>query len=392
MNDQIICPHCKKTIPLTQALSHQIKEKLKEESKEEIEQEKRKLNAEAMKWKEEQMKKIANKIKSETDFKLKDVQNESEELKKRYKQIQDQLLESNRVMRKIKMEDEQRKIEMEKKIASAEEKIREEEKKKMDNDYRFKFLEYEKKIKDISLVNEDLKRKLEQGSQQLQGEVLELELETVLKREFPLDEIKPVPKGTMGADLLQIVKSDFGRNCGTIIWEMKRTKSWSEGWISKLKEDQRQVKAEIAIIISQSLPNDIRHFAEKNGVLIGSFETIVSLGSLVRQKLIELTRIKMSFVGKQGKKELLWNYLTSTEFQQRLEALREAVDRREEILRKERDWFRKKWSLEEKSIQILKDNLLGMHSDLQAIVGKMLPEMKGLEMLTQDERDKDTLF
>lgn len=395
MNDQIICPNCKKPIPLTQAISHQLKEKLEKEKNLELEEEKKKLNTEAQIWRVEQRKKIEERLRNEAEYKLKDVKNEAEELKKQNKSLQEQLLELNKLMRQLRVENGQRRIEMEKKLAQGQEKIRQEEAKRLDEEYRLKTLEREKRLQDALRVNEELKRKLEQGSQQAQGEVLELELENILKKEFPFDEIKQVPKGIRGADVLQVVKNNFGRVCGTIVWESKRTKNWTDSWILKLKEDQRQVKAEIAVIISQVLPEGIKNFGMINDVWVGDYHSIIGLAVALRHNLINLASVKLSIVGKQEKKEILWNYLTGIEFKQRVEAIYEAYNQLQADLEIEKRWFTKKWAKQEKNIRMVIDNILGMHGDLQSIVGKVLSEIKGLDMLSSGETGKkheDKLF
>jgi hypothetical protein len=390
MNDTIICPHCKKPIPLTQALSHQIQEKYQRFYKQRLEEEKQKI-ANELKTQ------LTKKVKEEMEFQLKDKINETEELKKQNESLKEQLLELNRLIRQLRKENEEKQIELEKKLAQEEEKIRQEAQKRLDEEYKLKLLEKDKKLNDALRLVEEYKRKLEQGSQQLQGEVQELELENILKKEFPYDEIKEVPKGVTGADVLQVVKNNYGKVCGTIIWESKRTKAWSDTWITKLKEDQRRVKAELAVIISQVLPNGIKNFTYKNGVWIGSFEVVVALALVLRNSLIEIYQVKSSIVGKQEKKEILWNYLTSIEFRQRIEAVYDAYSSLMEDLRKEKDYFRKKWAKQEKNIEKVAENILGIHGDLQGIVGKLLPEIKSMEVLSEpkdknEEKENETLF
>ena len=386
MNDTIICPNCKKPIPLTEALSHQIQEKYQKAYRQRFEDEKLKLEANLRTQ-------LERKIKSEMEFQIKDKSEEIGELRKQNKALHDQLLEINRLMRQLKTENEQRQIELEKRLAREQDKIRLEEKKRSGEENRLKFLEYEKKIQDISKVKEDLERKLEQKSQQLQGDVLEIELKNILNREFPYDEIKDVPTGIRGADVLQIVKNNFGRTCGIIVWESKRTKDWSDGWIAKLKEDKRQIKADVAIIISQALPKGIKNFQEKNGILIGGFDMVLTLGLLLRNKLIDIASVKSSLVGKEGKKEILWNYLSGKEFFQHLEAMSDAYSQLQEDLETERRWFTKKWAKQEKNIRSVIDNILEIHGDLQHIVGRELPEIKSFDLLPEGKKeDTDKLF
>jgi hypothetical protein len=381
MNDQIICPHCKKPIPLTEAISTQIDQKYRQIYRQRLEQDRQKM---------EQIirENLTKKIREEMSLELKDKANEVEELRKQNKGLQEQLLELNRLIRQLKQESEQKRLELEKKLAQEEEKIRQEEQKRIAQEYQLKILEKEKKLADALKLVDEYKRKLEQGSQQLQGEVQELVLEEMLKREFPYDEIHEVPKGVEGADVLQIVKNQNGRICGTIVWESKRTKTWNDSWILKLKEDQRRVKAEMAVIISSVLPDGVKNFTQKNGVWVGSFDSIVGLATILRQSLIEITSIKASLVGREEKKEILWNYLTSIEFRQRIEAVYDAYTQLMDDLRREKDWFRKKWAKQEKNIEKVAENILGVHGDLQAIVGRSLPEIEQLAQLPKPEKEE----
>jgi len=369
MNDTIICPHCKNTIPLTEALSHQIQEKYAKFYKIRLEEEKQKIS---LQLKEEAMKKA----KEELNMMIKDKNNELIELKKQNENQQEQLLELNKTLRQIRMSMEQQKIDLEKKLSDEQAKIRETEQKKFEEQYRLKFLEIEKQNEDLKKSLEEARRKAEQGSQQLQGEVLELELEVLLKREFAFDEIKEVPKGIRGADILHVVKNNYGQLVGTIVWESKRTKSWSDGWISKLKEDKRAVSADLAVIISQVLPDGVKNFALKNNVWITNYDSFLSLAVALRESLLKISLVKLSVIGKQDKKEILWNYLTGIEFRQRIEAIADIYSQMQEELEIEKRWFVKKWAKQEKNIRQVIDNISGMDGDLKSIIGKSLPEVK----------------
>jgi len=384
MNDALKCPHCGKSFPMDQALSHELKEKMELEQTRKLEEEKKKLNEEARIWRESQITQLKEKAKEELNLQLKDKSNELEETKKQNKTLQEQLLELNKLMRQLKSESESKRLEMEKRLTESQDKIRVEEKKKIDEEYKLKIREKDKKLDDALKMVEDYKRKLEQGSQQLQGEVLELELENTLKRNFPYDEIREIPKGVRGADIQQVVKNQFGHEVGIIVWELKRTKAWSEGWIAKLKEDQRLLRADIAVIVSQTLPDGVISFAprgEGSEVWICDYQSMMGLAIVLRDSLLKVFTVKQSVVGKQDKKEILWNYLTGIEFKQRLDAINEAMIQRETVLSTEQKWFAKKWAVEKKSLELLKNNLIGMHGDLQGIMGKSLPEMEEMKEL-----------
>lgn len=378
MNDTINCPHCGKSIPLTEALSHQIQDKYAKFYKIRLEEEKNKFAKTLQPELEKQ-------LKEKMEFEMKNKNNELEELRKQNKNMQEQMLELNKLIRQIKQESDNRRIEMEKKLTTSQEKIREEEKRKSDDEYKLKILEKDKKLSDAMKMAEEYKRKLEQGSQQLQGEVLELEFENILRREFPYDEIKEVPKGIRGADILQVVKNNYGKTIGTIVWESKRTKSWSEGWIAKLKEDQRAVKADLAVIVTQVLPNGIKNFLSKNKVWISNYDSIIGLATVLRDSLIRIAVVRLSEVNKQDKKTILWNYLNGIEFQNRMEAIGDIYNQMQEELEIEKRWFVKKWAKQEKNIRQVIDNISGMDGDLKSIMGKQLPEINESKKLESGE-------
>lgn len=381
MNDKILCPHCKKQIPLTQALSHQLQEKYKVFYKKRLQEETTKIELELKKQ-------LTKKIQEDIALKFKDKSNEAEELKKQNIAFQEQLLDLNKLIRQLRNENQNARIELEKKLAKEQERIRYEEKKRLDEEYSFKISEKEKKLSDALKVNAELKRKLEQGSQQTQGEVLELEMENMLKTEFPSDEIEPVPKGIRGADIIQIVKNNQGKSCGKIIWESKRTKTWSNSWINKLKEDQRQIHAELAVLISNILPEKIKGFGLVDGIWIGSHESIIGLACALRSNLLEIALVKQAGIGKKEKMEVLFNYLSGTDFKHRVEAIVESFTFMQEDIEKERRWFNAKWAKQERNIRKVIDNTLGMHGDLQSIMGRALEEIKGLNILPSGKADK----
>lgn len=380
MNDQIVCPNCKKSFPLSRAMLHE----LEEDNKLKLEQEKKELNKQALKWKEEQIEKIKVEERKKAELQLKDKANEAEEVAKKNSQLQAQLLEQAKSIRQLKTESEEKKLEMEKKLTVAEEEIRQKERERIGEEFRLKLIEKDKKLQDAMHMADDYKRKLEQGSQQLQGEVLELELENMLKNEFPYDEIIEVAKGVQGGDLIQTVKNNQGKVSGTIIWEFKRTKSWSNDWIVKLKEDQRAKKAHLAVIISQVLPPNIKRFGLKDGVWVGEYESLMGMAYALRTHLLEMMNVQSLSVGRSEKKEVLYNYLSSIEFRQRMEAIIEAFSSLQTDIEKEKRFFASKWAKQEKSIRKVIDHTLGMHGDLQSIMGKALADVKQIGLLPEE--------
>ena len=237
---------------------------------------------------------------------------------------------------------------------------------------------------------EELKRKAEQGSQQLQGEVLELELENLLRARFPLDGIEPVPKGEFGGDLLQRVTGASGSPCGAILWEMKRTKNWTDGWITKLRDDQRRAKAEFAVIVSTALPKGVSTFDLVDGVWVADFKCAVPIAIVLRQLLIDVATARIVGEGQQNKMELVYDYLTGPRFRQRVEAIVEKFDEMQSDLDKERKAMTKLWAKRQAQIEGVLSATAGMYGDLQGIAGKALKEIGALELpALEDRRDGD---
>ncbi|WP_414464305.1 DUF2130 domain-containing protein [Hyphomicrobium sp. DY-1] len=237
---------------------------------------------------------------------------------------------------------------------------------------------------------EELKRKAEQGSQQLQGEVLELELENILKAKFPFDTFEAVPKGEFGADLIQRVVNVSGASCGSIIWEMKRTKDWRPAWIGKLKDDQRRAKADLAIIVSSALPKDIQTFDNVDGIWVTDFRCAVPIALALRQLLSDVATARVVGEGQQSKMALVYDYLTGPRFRHRIEAIVEKFDEMQSDLDKERKAIMKSWAKREAQITAVLDATAGMYGDLQGIAGKALKEIEGFELpMLEDGKGDD---
>src|SRR3954449_1940659 len=199
--------------------------------------------------------------------------------------------------------------------------VRERAKKDAEEGLSLKVREKEEQIASMQRQIEDLKRKAEQGSQQLQGEAQELELESLLRHKFPLDLIEPVAKGEFGGDLVQRVVAPSGQACGTILWEAKRTKNWSDGWLGKLREDKRTAKADLALIVSHALPKGLEHFDHIEGIWVTNPRCAVPVAIALRQTLIELSAARIIGEGQQTKMEMIYQFLTGPRFRHRIEAI-----------------------------------------------------------------------
>ena len=396
MNPNTInCPHCQKPISVDEVLKHQIESSMKLEYEQKAKAEADEIRRKAKEWQDKKEKELeaeqkANQEKLEervkkqlleqNELEQKMLKEEVEENKTRNKKLMDQLTEMTRELRKVREEKDNAQLEMEKKLSEEKLKLQEIAEKKIKEEFQLSIAEKDKMLSDALKANEDLKQKLTQSSQQLQGEAQELELEEVLRREFPFDEIVPVPKGVTGADTLQKVRDQNGRVCGVIIWESKRTKSWEEGWVAKLKSDMRSAKSDLAILISNHLPKDINNFGPKDGIYVTNYENFLAVAKVMRLKIIEVCYAKLATEGVQGQKDILWNYVTGNEFKQRVEAIVEAFNIMKQGVEKEKQYFAKKWSRDEKLIDVVINQTIGMHGDLQGLMGASLPEIKNLEM------------
>jgi len=261
---------------------------------------------------------------------------------------------------------------------------RDQARKEAEEEQKLKVAEKEMTIAAMQKQIADLKRRAEQGSQQLQGEALELELESLLSSEFPFDTIAPVAKGEFGGDVVQRVTGANGQHSGTILWESKRTKHWSDGWLPKLREDQRTAKAEIAVIVSQALPKDVEMFATIDGVWVAHPRVMLPVAVILRQSLIEVSLARQAGEGQQTKTEMIYQYLTGPRFRQRVEAIVEAFSTMQGDLDKERKAIMKQWAKREEQIIRVMQATVGMYGDLQGIAGKTLQEIEGLDLLALD--------
>lgn len=361
MKNTVLCPKCGEEIEVQEALKHQFEEQVKLESN-------AKHQADLEQVRQSERESVAKSF-------TKELGDEKDRNKKLSSQLEELLDET----RKLRRRDEEREIEMKRKLLDEEEKIRKEAGQKFAEDHALKDLEKDKKLSEALAQVEILRSKIEKGSQETQGEAFEIELERKLRLEFPVDLINEVKKGQRGADLVQTVIDKLGRNCGVILWECKNAK-WDNGWIPKLKENQRQVKADSAVLVSVNLPDGIDGYSYKDGVWVTSVKAYLPLALALRYHLISIFHVRQSLEGKDEKMKVLFQYLTGIEFKQRIEGIAEAFTRLQEEIEKEKRFFGTKWARQEKEMRKVIDHTQGMHGDLQAIIGKSLPDIKVLSL------------
>jgi hypothetical protein len=368
----IQCPHCKKDVEISEALKHQFNE-----------QERERLELEYAKKietiKEETINSSTKKLTEKFETQIKQVNEDSREKDDRIKNLLEQMTELTQELRKSKKERDEVQLEMQKQLAVEEEKIRMTERKKAEDEQRLKNMEKEKQLQDALKTNDELRRKLEQGSQQSQGEILELDLELQLKEQFPTDEITPVPKGIEGADICQKVKNKLGQTAGLILWETKRTKAWSNTWTAKLREEKRSMNASVAILVSEVMPNNIENFGLYENVWVCSSHYSIALVNVLRIGLFEIAVAKSATANKDDKLEALFTYLVSDGFRNRFESQVESIINLRSDLEAEQRSTIRLWKRREIQIKRLMGSVATMYGELQGVMGDALPTLPSLD-------------
>jgi hypothetical protein len=417
----IICPQCKTEIKLTESLAAPLLEATKRDFEQRLAQKEAEAGKREAALREresalakkqetleeqvaDQLKLERGKIAAEEARKAKlalsnDLEQKSKELleiQAILRQKDEKLAEAQQVQVELlrkqrELDDAKRELDLtvEKRVQEGLIATRDQAKKEVEEALKFKVMEKEQTIASMQKQIEELKRRAEQGSQQLQGEVQELELETLLSSKFPQDQIQPVAKGEHGGDVLHRVAGSFGQSCGTILWESKRTKNWSDGWLTKLREDQRQAKAEIAIIVSQALPKEVETFEFIDGVWVTHPKAALPVAMAMRHTLMEVALARQASEGQQTKMEMVYQYLMGPRFRQRVQAIVEGFSSMQEDLDKERKVIMKQWAKREEQIDRVMQATVGMYGDLQGIAGKTLQEIEGLELRALDAPIKE---
>lgn len=361
--DTIICPNCKKPLELTKALREELEEQLRAQLSKQIEE----------------------RLKEDLAFKLKDSQNELDEAKKRNRELHEQLLETNALIRSLKEQNERRDLETQKKLQEEIEKEKDRISKSEAEKAHLKVAELEKKLTDAQKSLEEAQRKTQQSSQQLQGEVLELEVEHVLKETFPHDDIQAVEKGISGADIKHTVKSPRGIVCGTILWESKRTKDWSDKWIPKLKEDTIKEKAHLCVIVSAHFPKGVKSgFYEKDGVWICEPKLVIPLAMLLRKNILDVAYQKAVSAHQDTKADLLYSYVTSHEFRQQIESILGAYKDAQEQIQKEQAALTRIWKQREEQAKRILASTARIIGSMQGKIGPSMLSIKSLDLIELD--------
>jgi len=405
MNDKIKCPNCGHEFEIEEALSGKIeahyqaeyekkiaeqseifnaeKRKLKQE-KEQLELQKEKqdelFRAEIEKQLEKEKQKIAKQASEQVENEIRALQEENDKRKAENKRLKEKEILFLKKEAELLEKQENLSLQMEKELLERQKEIEEKGRAKERESFELEKIKLLKQIEDNKKLAEEMKRKAEQGSMQLQGEVQELAIEDLLQRTYPFDRIEEVPKGIRGADSIQTVINASQQECGSIVYESKRTKSFASDWIDKLKQDQVTCKADIAVLVTEVLPSDMDRFGEKDGVWICGFHEVKSLSFVLREMLIKTNSVKMAQENKGDKMELLYHYLTSNEFVQNIKRIVENYDGMINQLNAEKKAMNKIWAIREKQIWVVQENVSALFGSIKGIAGNSLETSGVLEL------------
>ena len=417
MPDQTIkCPKCGTQIPLTEALTGQIEQSIKLRYEAEAAEKAKELDKEKMILKQKakeleakgqaideqvaeqlkiERKEIAEaerkKIIAEQFEQTKALEEELQEKTKKLQETQKQELELRKQQRQLEQEAKEIKLTVQRQIDEERKKIEEQASKEAAEKEQLKLREKDDQLAAMKRQIDELKRKAEVGSQEAQGEALEGALQDVLQQTFPFDAFEEVKKGARGADIIQRVHNRTGKECGTILWESKNTKDFQKPWIEKLKKDQQDANASIAVIMSVALPKEIDSFGIYEGVWVSDYKSVVGLATALRHGLIEVARQKLVTAGRDSVKDVIYEYVTGNEFAMHIKAVVNAFGLMQEQLDKERRAMEKIWKAREKQITTVLDNVIGIRGSIEGLVGdqKSLPEVDTLSLDTIAEENEE---
>jgi hypothetical protein len=372
MDQSIACPSCGKKVPLTRALRAEIETSLKNEYEQKLDAERARIESDAT---ARAVRKHADDL-AALDAQLKDQAKELEDARRTE-------LDLRRRERELAKKQADLEVAAERRIAEERDRLIDDTEQRLAEQHRLKDAEKERQLADMRRQIEDLKRKAEQGSQQRQGEAGEGELQTVLRSAFALDDIRAIGQGVRGADIQQVVVDAAGAKRGSILWECKNAKAWSDTWIGKLKADQRALHADAAVLVTAALPKDCRRFAMIDGVLVTDFTCAVALAAVLRANLIEVARARNAAIQRHDTLELLHRYLSGVEFRQRVEAIVDAFESMRADLDQERRAAERAWARRAKQIDAVILNVAGFYGDLQGLL-PALPSIRSLELPAAD--------
>ncbi len=430
MSTHIKCPQCGSPFDVEDVLSADVEQKLKQQYDKQLQQTLSKLESEKKKLEEEQrifeekrrkenelfqqkLQQEKQKLEAELQQQLRrsiaaDYENQMRLLKQNAEENEEKLkaarqkeLEFLKKEQELKNKEQELEIVVQKKLLQERthltELIRREEAQRVsvkEEEYQFKMKELQMQLEEQRRLVEEMKRKADQGSMQLQGEVQEKLLEEMLRDYFPFDTVSEVGKGVEGADCILTVRNHLGVECGKIIFESKRTKTFNSAWIDKLKVDMRNQKMDVAVIVTQVYPKDFKCFGERDGVWICSFHEVIALTTALRHTIIRIAETKKGEENKGEKMQLLYSYLTGNEFRQQIEAIVESFLSLKNSITKERVQMEKIWKEREKQLERVLLSTSGLYGSIKGIAGASIGNIPLLEdgIAEEEEESPKMLF
>lgn len=365
MTTEIKCPNCGTEFELNESLKNEVEKELRgkmmdwqKKKEDEFEKQKTALINDTLR-----------KATDDTVVKIKALEEESRIKTQQLQTLQKKELDLLRDKNALEEKQKNMEVEIEKRFLEKRKEIEESAIKREQEIFDLKTKEYKLQMEQQQKLIEELKRKSEQGSMQLQGESQELLLEEILQSYFPFDIIEEVEKGVEGADCIQVIRNNSDTICGKIIYESKRTKAWSNGWIDKLKADMRNSGSDVAILVTQVFPKDMEKFGEKDGVWICTFNEVSSVAQLLRNGIIKIYEAQKSQENKGDKMQLLYNYLTGIEFRGQMESIVEGFMAMKQSIMKERIQMEKLWKEREKQLEKVLLSTSGLYGSVKGIAG-----------------------
>lgn len=415
MSTEIKCPQCGTPFQMEDAVAEDYKKELREKMTEYLKQKEgehkkaqeeflrkeqllqqqlqqkdtdyiNKLTDEKLKLQKSLEEDLRKSIQSDFENRLQLLQQSNHDNEIKLKQAREKELEFLKKEQALKNREQEMEIRVQQELLAERKKITEDVRKLEEQRITAKETEYQMKMKELELQLEgqkrlvdEMKRKAEQGSMQMQGEVQELLLEELLRNSFPFDLVEEVAKGVRGADCIQTIRNQFGQECGKIIYESKRAQHFSNDWIEKLKAEMRARGAEVAVIVTQAMPKDMAHFGEKQGVWICSFAEVNALAHIMRDSIIRVYNASRSQENKGDKMHLLYDYLTGQEFAEQWKAIREGFLSMRISIQKERDAMEKLWKAREKQLEKVLINASHVRGSIEGIAGQDSIDLNLLE-------------
>lgn len=382
--NSITCPKCQHVFEPSQALAEQLRAEIKGELSKAMDKElQARLSQEERRLKNE----AAKQAKEQIELELADMKARQVEADKQLAEFRNRELEIRKEKRLLEEQKQAMSLEMARQLDRERKLIEQETTNRLLEERRLADKEKDKQLSDLKNQIDVLKHKSEIGSQQSRGEILELDLEETLRNIFAQDDITPVGKGILGADLIQHVRNRNGKLCEKIVWETKRTKHWSDQWVDKVKDDSRKMNGFVCVIVSQTLPTGVKGFDYYNGIWVCDYNSAIGLATALRIQIIHVCHVRDSLSGKDEKMTTLYNYLTSHQFRGRIEAIVETFQQMNFDLNREKEAMRRLWAKREKEINRLTENTVTMYGEMQGLVGSGLASLPTLDLLALTEGD-----